>query len=93
MPVDEYEVETLVAALGLAAERGAELGARRSSTSAASTTSGGRRTRTCARSRPRRAARRSPTRCSSRVAEAAAEVGLDDTTVLAERLREIGIAP
>ena len=41
--------------------------------------------------RPRRAARPSRTRCSARIAEAAAEVGIEDVSELALRAREAGL--
>jgi glycosyltransferase involved in cell wall biosynthesis len=90
--VDEHEVPTLAAALGLAADRGEDLGARALDyvrrehdlgraadgyVRALETAAGGEAVADAV---------------LLRVAEAAAEVGLDDTTVLAERLREIGIA-
>ena len=93
VPVDAYEVPTLVAALALAADRGAELGARAveyvrrehdlgraadAYVRALETAAGGEAVADAV---------------LLRVAEAAADVGLEDTTVLAERLREIGIAP
>jgi len=91
IPVDEYEVETIAAALELAADRGAELG-----TAAREYVRG---EHDLARSADAYARALEETAGADavndavlwRLAEAAAEVGLDDVAELARRAREAGL--
>jgi glycosyltransferase involved in cell wall biosynthesis len=91
VPVDEYEVETIAAALGLAADRGAELG-RAAQEYVGREHDLDRSADAYARALEEAAGGDAVTDAVLwRIAEAAAEVGLDDVGELARRAREAGL--
>ncbi len=92
IPVDAYEAATIAAALELAAARAGELGAAARSYVAAEHDLGRVADRYVAALETAAAGDAVADRVLWRVAEAAAEVGIEDTTELARQVREAGLA-